>query len=84
MLEKINPLLPVTTQFLDDSYADQIFGKLYSTIQQQHRALIALKARCVNKTVTIYDMVPFDLVGIKCDEARLGENYSSNGSIDMN
>ena len=57
---KIKQLLPVTNTFPNDSYADEIFEKLYCMIRQQYQVVQELKGQCTNKTVTIYDMVPFD------------------------
>ena len=57
---KINQLLPETNTFPNDPYADEIFEKLCCMIRQQYHVVKVLKERWTNKTVTIYDMVPFD------------------------
>ena len=62
---KINRLLPETNSFPIGPYADVIFEKLCTMLRHQYRIVLALKERCTNKTVTIYDMVPFDSAEIK-------------------
>ena len=57
---KINQYLPVTNVFPNDAYAEEIFKKLYCMIRQQYHVVQALKERCTNKTITLYDLVPFD------------------------
>ena len=71
ILEKVDELLPDADEFLGDVHADKIFGKVHINIHQQYQTLKAMKDRCVNRTMTIYDMIPFDLVESNPEEARL-------------
>ena len=44
----------------ENDHQEDLFGKLYNSLQTQRRIILKLKGMCKNKLVTLYDMVPYD------------------------
>ena len=70
-MKKVAQQLPGYIDDGKDPLADQIFEKICSSIRHQYGVLKSMKERCTNKTVTIYDMVPFDVVEANNSDGRL-------------